>query len=145
MRGLPLLLAMGLVACEASPGATPVPPSPGVVPISSACVGSVADYCQRTKTGCPSYDQSTTQRKALCGQGAWSVQARHCVGVYRSVRWHDPLLGGGEEFFDGSGRLVAALLDSDTFAYCDSRSASEAFGTIPACPSQPLVQDLCAQ
>src|SRR4029450_9096444 len=54
--------------------------------------------------------------------------------MYRSVSWREPLLGGGDEYFDPAGRLIAAYLFTDYFAYCNGRSFTQKFGTIPPAP-----------
>ncbi len=69
--------------------------------------------------------------------------ASACGHRYRSVSWREPLLGGGEEYFDPGGRLIGAHLHTDETAYCDGTSLSETFGTVPTCPTRPLETAVC--
>lgn len=66
-----------------------------------------------------------------------------CPGVYRSVTWREPVLGGGEEYFSLDGRLVAAYLYTDFFAYCGRTSVSQTFGERPPCPSERVSEPVC--
>ncbi len=143
MRARWMILALGLIGCHASSATAPTSPATPVVVMH--CVGSLAEYCQRAPGGCSTYDHSVALRRLHCTQsGAWSVRTHHCVGVYRSIAWREPLLGGGDEYFDGAGQLVAAYLDADHLAYCNGRGFSQTFGTIPTCPTQLITEDLCS-
>jgi hypothetical protein len=53
------------------------------------------------------------------------------------------LLGGGEEYFDPGGRLIAAHLYTDYGAYCGGRSFTRTFGRVPTCGTKPLERNLC--
>ena len=149
MRKCSMILAMGLLGCNTSPATGPASPeTPGAnLPGGAAlCVGSLAEYCQRTPAGCPTYEESVARQTAHCTQpGAWSVLTHHCVGAYRSVAWRELLLGGGDEYFDGAGQLMAAFLVTDYGAYCNGSSFSQTFGTMPTCPTQLVTQDLCVR
>jgi hypothetical protein len=147
MRQCVMILAVGLVACQTSPGSGPVSP---VAPKANAprpetCIGTVAEYCQRTPTGCPMFEQTVVRRKAQCSQaGTWTVVVRKCPGVYRSVAWRETVLGGGEEYFDAKGLLAGAYLETDYGAYCSGSSSSQKFGTIPSCPTPAITEGQCA-
>ena len=113
--------------------ATPAPPGD--------CVGTLGEYCALLGGECPTYRESVERRKSLCPH--WVVVASACGHRYRSVSWREPLLGGGEEYFDPGGRLIAAHVFTDYWAYCDSTSFSESFGTVPTCPTRPIAKTLC--
>jgi hypothetical protein len=86
MRQCVMILAVGLVSCQTSPGSGPVSPiaPEASVPRPAACIGTVAEYCQQTPTGCPMFEQTVVRRKAHCGQGGdgalWCGSARGCTG-----------------------------------------------------------------
>ena len=61
------------------------------------------------------------------------------------MSWSHSLLGGGEEFFDESGRLVAASLHTDYGAYCGGRSFTQTFGQPPRCRSTRTTTALCGR
>lgn len=68
---------------------------------------------------------------------------KHCVGQFVAITWRESLLGGGDEYFDGEGKLFAAYLVTDYDAYCDRSSFVETFGEVPVCASQLITTDLC--
>jgi hypothetical protein len=49
------------------------------------------------------------------------------------------------EYYDGDGRLVAALEFADTNMYCGNTSFTQLFGSVPTCPTEPIVTDLCGK
>ena len=113
--------------------------------LAGACTGTVTEYCQRVAGGCLTFDEAVARRAPLCTQPArWSVETRHCPGVYRSVRWSDAVLGGGEEYFDGDGYLFAAYAFTDYHAYCGRRSFTQTFGDRPECPEPPVTASVCS-
>jgi hypothetical protein len=114
-------------------GATPPP----VI----TCVGTVREYCARLGGRCPTYSESVERGRALCPH--WAVVKSACGHRYRSVSWREPVLGGGQEYFDPGGRLIGAYLYTDYWAYCDGSSFSETFGTVPTCPTRPLAVSAC--
>ena len=59
------------------------------------------------------------------------------------MSWRQERLGGGDDYFDEEGRLIAVHHFTDYPAYCGSRSQS--FGTVPTCPTQPATTALCAR
>ncbi|MEO8219025.1 MAG: hypothetical protein ABI718_18265 [Acidobacteriota bacterium] len=71
------------------------------------------------------------------------VVSHLCEGVYRSVSWNDSLLGGGEEFFNASGELIAASLHTDYGAYCGGTSFSQTFGEVPVCREAATSTPIC--
>jgi hypothetical protein len=122
-------------AITVPPAARSTPPPPG------DCVGTVAEYCTRLGGECPSYDESVGRRRSLCPH--WVVTTSVCGRRYRSVSWREALLGGGEEYFDTGGRLIAAHLYTDYPAYCGGRSFAQTFGTVPTCATKPVERNLC--
>ena len=146
MRGLPriagiLCVAATLAGCgqSASTPQSVAPPSAA----DSTCTGTVAEYCRLA--GCPTtYAEALTLRRGLCSRpGIAIVRAETCAGVFRSVTWRDHLIGGGDEYFDESGRLTAAYLVSDYGSQYCGRSFSQTFGTVPACPGAVVTTSLC--
>lgn len=124
-------------AITVPPAARATPPPPG------DCVGTVGEYCARLGGECPTYDESVERRRSQCPQ--WVVTTSACGRRYRSVSWQEPLLGGGEEYFDAGGRLIAARLYTDYGAYCGGRSLAQTFGTVPTCATKPLTKHLCGR
>jgi hypothetical protein len=118
---------------------SPAPADPSA--IEGRCVGTIADYCATLGGRCPTYEESVERRKTMCPH--WDVTTQACGRLYRSVSWREPLLGGGDEYFDPAGRLIAAYLFADYGAYCNGRSFTQKFGTIPTCPTEPLVTNVC--
>jgi hypothetical protein len=110
-------------------------------PPSTGCVGRLAEYCARFEGECPTYAESVERRKSMCGR--WVVSTSACGHRFRSVGWREPLLGGGEEYFDPGGRLIAAHVFTDHGTYCGGRSFTRTFGTVPTCPTRPLAKTLC--
>ena len=146
MRKCVMILLIGLVGCNTSPDTGPASPEAPAAGASTPCIGTLAEYCQRTPAGCPTYEQSVARQRAHCTEpGPRSTMAHECARVYRSVAWRFPLLGGGEEYFDGAGQLVGAYLETDYFAYCSGTSTSQTFGTIPSCLTERTNQDLCVR
>ncbi len=121
------------VSAPSAVRATPSPPG--------ECVGTVGEYCALVGGECPTYRESVERRRSLCAH--WVVVTSACGHRYRSVSWREPLLGGGEEYFDPGGRLIGAHLYTDYTAYCDGSSFAQAFGTIPTCPTSPLAIAVC--
>jgi len=109
------------------------------------CVGSLSDYCKRTGGKCPGYAESVKGLQRCQRPNAAIAHAEHCKGVYRSLSWRQPtLLFGSDEYFDVHGRLIAAYQISDALdAFCNRSSPSQTFGTIPTCPTAPIVTNLC--
>ena len=122
-------------AITVPPAARATPPPPG------GCVGTVAEYCALQGGVCPTYEESVERHRSLCPQSF--VTTSICGRRYRSVSWREPLLGGGEEYFDAGGRLIAAHLYTDYWAYCGGRSFTQTFGTVPTCAAKPLTKNLC--
>lgn len=119
-------------------------PSAAVREPRKPCKGTLAEYCERTGGNCPTYEQAVERRSALCSsQGYWSVTTSECAGSYRSVRWNESRLGGGEEFFDAEGQLIAASLHTDYDAYCNGTSFHQFFGEIPVCSGEVSSKNLC--
>ncbi len=109
-----------------------------------SCTGTLAEYCERYGGVCPTYDEALEWRSKLCSQrGSWSVTTRACDGGYRQVRWNESLLGGGEEYFNAEGQLVAASLHTDYPAYCNRTSFTQTFGNRDACPARQNGTQLC--
>ena len=80
---------------------------------------------------CPSFDEAVARASALCSRaGLQLVEVATCEGVFRSVRWRYFVLGGGDQYFDASGRLTAAYLTTDYNAYC-GHSFTQTFGDDP--------------
>src|SRR4029450_5393312 len=119
----------------------PAPADPSRAALAGRCVGTIADYCATLGGRCPTYEESVERRKTMCPH--WDVTTQACGRLYRSVSWREPLLGGGDEYFDPAGRLIAAYLFTDYSAYCNGRSFTQKFGPIPTCPTGPLVTDVC--
>lgn len=150
MRTLMIIGILGsLTACSQAPATSPesMEQPIAIAPATAAsCSGSLVQYCQRGGGVCQTYQEAVEQRSALCsGPGSWNVETYHCVGVYRSVRWRESQLGGGEEYFSGEGRLIAASLNTDYHAYCNGTSFSQTFGVPPPCPSEPERTALCVR
>jgi hypothetical protein len=126
-----------------SPATVP-PKAPETPPPGNGCIGKVAEYCARLGGPCPTYEESVARRRVLCAQpGTWVVTTSECAGSYRSVGWRDQVLGGGEEYFGQRGRLTAAHLYADYWAYCGGSSFAQTFGEIPACATPPSTKSLC--
>src|SRR5262245_4768198 len=125
-----LALFPGTISCSSSPSIAPPPSSVGQAQVSGGCGGSVEDYCRQRGGSCPTYDDSVREHRALCAQSErWSVAAVHCPGTYRSVSWREALLGGGEDYFNEEGRLIAVHHFTDYPAYCGS--FNQRFGATP--------------
>ena len=141
-----LAVAAALTGCGRSANVGPepqAPPFPGTL-VAGVCTGSLTDYCAPTGGPCPAYEAAVARRRSHCTQpGTWVVVERHCVGQFRAVSWRESVLGGGEEYFGGEGQLVAARLSTDYPAYCDFRSFTQAFGSVPACAEEMIVTPLC--
>jgi hypothetical protein len=134
--------AVGDTAVTAADSAITVPPAVRATPpLPAACVGTVDEYCALLGGECPTYDESVARRRSLCAH--WVVTTTACGRWYRSIRWREPLLGGGEEYFNPGGRLIAASLNTDYGAYCGGRSFTQTFGRIPTCATKPLERSLC--
>ncbi len=137
-------IAMMLAACSQSPSA---PDATKLREATTAddytCTESVAEYCARSGA-CPVFDEAVARSRALCTQpGTQGVGVATCEGVFRSVRWRYFVLGGGDQYFDASGRLTAAYLFSDyASAYC-GHSFSQRIGDIPECPGELVTTSLC--
>ena len=146
MRRNLIIIAMALTACQSSSGSGPASPNPpeASAPKAEPCIGTVTEYCQGSPDGCPTFEQSVVKQTARCTQaGTWSVVVRECPGSYRSVAWHEAVLGGGEEYFNAEGVLGGAHLETDYRAYCGGSSFSEMFGSVPTCASTPIAKNLC--
>jgi hypothetical protein len=118
--------------------------TPSALSGTSACVGTVAEYCALLGGRCPTFDESVARKRGLCRHpGTWLVATSQCAGVYRSVSWRDQMLGGGEEYFGPRGGLIGAHLYTDYWAYCDGRSFSQTFGVIPTCARSPSTKSVC--
>ena len=127
------------IGVDASPSADSRTPPP-----VGRCVGTVAEYCASLGGRCPTYQESVERARELCAwPPGWAVTTRACAHEHRSVSWRAPLVGGGGEYFDGGGRLIAAYRFADYGAYCGGRSFTRTFGTIPTCGTQPLTTSLC--
>ena len=135
MSRLAIICVLGTLAACSPSSATP--------PTSGACGGSLAEYCALGNGRCPTFAEAVARRVQLCPQATWEVQANECAGSYRSVSWRDFVLGGGQEFFDGDGRLVAATIWADYPAYCGRTSFDQKFGAPPACAGEPVRTPLC--
>ena len=150
MRTLGVIFsAIILSACgnssASAPGLVDAPADwPGTM-VGGTCTGSIAQYCAQSRELCAGYDEAVTRLTPLCSQSNWVVQVHHCSGVYRSVSWRDPVLGGGDEYFSNGGHLLAAFRITDYFPYCDGRSGSQVFGEVPVCPTERITTSLCAR
>ncbi len=139
-------LSLAVLACapqgrDGSAGIT----TPIEVPIPTAsCNSPLSAYCGSTGAPCPTLVDTSRRRRLLCTSlGSWRVQERHCAGEFVAISWRESLLGGGDEYFDGEGKLFAAFLISDTTQYCNRSSFAESFGKVPVCSSQLIITDLC--
>jgi hypothetical protein len=131
-------------AAAAAESAITVPPALRATPPPPGdCVGTVREYCASLGGECPTYGESVERRRSLCPR--WVVVVTACGRRYRSVRWREPLLGGGEEYFDSGGRLIAAHLYTDYWAYCGGTSFGQTFGRVPTCATKLLERNLCRQ
>lgn len=131
-------LASGRLSSQPAASSRPVTAAP--------CVGSLREYCQPKGGQCPTYAERVEQWKSHCKQpDAPRVVAHRCAGVYSSLSWRQPtLLFGSDEYFDTTGRLVAAYVISDALgAHCSGSSPSRTFGSIPTCPTERIIVDLC--
>jgi len=140
-----ILLAISAVlsGCSPSPMVGPDSAEPlSKLPINAPCTGTVAQYCGGTQ--CPTYEAAVARRAAYCAHpGQQSLQTHQCAGLYRTVSWRDTALGGGDEYFDDAGRLVAASLVSDYGSQYCGRSFTQTLGTIPECPGAVVSTSLC--
>jgi hypothetical protein len=150
MRTLGIIFgAILLSACGNSPASGPGPVDPPAdwpgTMVGGTCTGSIELYCARGGGRCAGYEQAVARLAPLCAQGNWVVQEHQCVGVYRSISWRDSLLGGGDEYFNHEGQLLAAFAITDYFPYCNGRSGSQVFGEVPVCPTARITTSLCAR
>jgi hypothetical protein len=112
------------------------------VPANAPCMAPLAEYCAGGR--CPTFDEAVARRAAYCARpGQQSLQSRQCAGLYRTVSWRDNVLGGGDEYFDDSGRFAAASLVSDYGSQYCGRSFTQTFGELPLCPGEITVTSLC--
>jgi hypothetical protein len=123
----------------------PGPPlSPRPSPPSEPCVGTIREYCQERPGGrCPTYAQSIEGVKKLCEQRSSlpRILVEHCVGGYRSISVQG--LFGSDQYFDASGKLVAAFVVTDYIgSLCDGAS-TKTYGRIPVCSTEYVKIDVC--
>jgi hypothetical protein len=146
MRLLAMLaLAAVLVGCgRSSETAAELPPPISGTIVGGTCTGSLAEYCRQAGGPCPRLEAAIARRRNLCSQpGSWTVVERQCAHQFRSVRWREAVLGGGEEFFADDGGLAAASLTTDYPAYCGGQSFTQVFGPIPTCEGEVVTTSLC--
>lgn len=134
-----LSLAISGVACGGSASPNPVPSPTPTFSSNGPCLGDIASI-----TGPATVFPDALVRDGIqCSGPLTYVEERHCVGVYVAIAQGDRLLGGTTRYFDGDRRLIALVSQTDTNFYCDRTSFSITYGTVPRCPSTPIVTNLC--
>ena len=139
-------LSLAVLACAPQePSGLARATTPIELPTPAAgCSSPLSEYCASAGGPCPTVVDTSQRRKLLCtSSGAWRVEERHCVGRFVAISWRQSLLGGGDEYFDGEGKLFAAFLVTDYGAYCNRSAFSQTFGEVPVCSSQLIITDLC--
>lgn len=145
LRGRHRTTLLGLAICCAAcdtptrPGVAP-PPSqtPLVIPTFGNCFGDLSEIDPAARV----FPEALVRDGVRCTGYAYA-QERHCPGVYLAIAQGDELLGGSTRYFDGNRALIALSVRSDLARYCNSTSFDRIYGTIPRCPTQEIVTDLC--
>jgi hypothetical protein len=66
------------------------------------------------------------------------------VRGYRSISVRH--IFGSDEYFDASGKLIAAFSTSDVIgSFCNGASSAKTYGKIPACDTEFVKVDPCKQ
>lgn len=141
-RRAPLL---GLIVCWAAcdtparPSVVPQPsPTPFVIATFGKCFGDLSELDSASRV----FPGALVRDGVRCTGYAYA-QERHCPGVYVAIAQGDEFLGGTTRYFDGNRELIALSFRSDFARYCNSTSFDKIYGTIPPCPTQEIVTDLC--
>lgn len=131
---------MASVACHHSAQEPPLPAAPTFrLPSSGHCFVDISEL-----TGAAMVFPDQLRRDGVvCKHPLDVARESHCVGVYVAITLHDHQLGGSTRYFDGERRLFAAYQSSDTTSYCGGTSFDVIYGTLPTCPTTPIVTDLC--
>lgn len=130
------------MACgsPARPTVVSTPPTPTPPLFSSGrCFGELQDLSGAFSQ----FPEALVRDGVQCRSPLAYAEERHCVGVYVAIRLGDLLLGGATRYYDGDRRLFAVYQQTDYNAYCNNTSFDIIHGTLPTCPGQVIVTNLC--
>jgi hypothetical protein len=137
------LLALFTSGTSRAMGPSADQPTAPPAPRADACTGPILEYCNGK---CPTYAESLARVRQYCKGRPERVRivVEHCVGVYHSISVRT--VAKSDEYFDASGKLVAALSSSDEMgSFCNGASSTKTYGKIPTCSTEFVTVDFCKQ